>query len=62
MCLYDVPSTSQNGLSPLYAASGEGHTKVVEILLKNGADLEQNITVCDHFFVHSFQNFELPTV
>lgn len=47
MCTHDVPSTLQNGLSPLYAASGEGHTEVVDILLRSGADFEQDTTVCD---------------
>ena len=31
--------TLQDGVSPLYAASQEGHSDVVDILLKAGADL-----------------------
>lgn len=30
--------TIQNGFSPLYSASEKGHTEVVDILLKHGAD------------------------
>ena len=30
--------TVQNGTSPLYTASQEGHTEVVEMLLTTGAD------------------------
>ena len=31
----------QNGGSPLYVASQEGHTEIVNTLLKNGADPNQ---------------------
>ena len=34
----------QNGGSPLYAASQEGHTDVVDILLRKGADVNQTTT------------------
>ena len=34
----DLSSTTQNGVSPLYSASQEGHTDVVDFLLKSGAD------------------------
>ena len=30
---------SQNGISPVYAASQEGHTDVVELLVQAGADI-----------------------
>ena len=37
----------QNGVSPLYIASEEGHTDVVDILIKAGADIHQAKTeVC----------------
>ena len=36
----------QDGVSPLYAASGEGHTDVVDILIKAGADIHQATEVC----------------
>ena len=39
--------TSQDGVSPVYAASQEGHTDVVDILVKAGADINQAMTeVC----------------
>lgn len=31
----------QNGISPLYVASQEGHTDIVDLLLKAGADTHQ---------------------
>ena len=34
----------QDGLSPLYVASHEGHTDVVDILLRKGADVNQTTT------------------
>ena len=37
--------TIQDGASPLYAASQEGHTDVVDILVKAGADVNQATTV-----------------
>ena len=36
-CLFNIVLV-QNGLSPLYMASDKGHTEVVDILLKSGAD------------------------
>ena len=36
----------QDGFSPLYVASGVGHTDVVDTLLKNGADPNFSSTVC----------------
>ena len=34
----------QDGFSPLYVASGYGHTDVVDILLRKGADVNQTTT------------------
>ena len=34
----------QDGASPLYVASQEGHTDVVDILIKAGADIHQATT------------------
>ena len=34
----------QNGFSPLYFASQNGHTDVVDILLRKGADVNQTTT------------------
>ena len=43
----DMLHCLQNGVSPLYAASQEGHTDVVDILIKAGADIHQATTeVC----------------
>ena len=36
--------TVQDGASPLYAASQEGHSDVVDILLEAGADVHQATT------------------
>ena len=36
----------QDGASPLYVASWEGHTDVVDILIKAGADIHQATKVC----------------
>ena len=41
-----VSSTVQDGLSPLYVASQEGHSKIVDILLLKGADPNLTCTVC----------------
>ena len=42
-----VSFTVQDGASPLYVASHEGHTDVVDILVKAGADVNQaNTVVC----------------
>ena len=41
--------TVQDGLSALYVASQEGHTEVVDVLVKAGADVNQACTkVCEH--------------
>ena len=39
--LYLLLTHVQNGGSPLYAASQEGHTDVVDILIEAGADVHQ---------------------
>jgi len=38
----------QDGCSPLYWASANGHTEVVDILLKNGADYKLVTMVWSH--------------
>lgn len=38
-------SLSQDGASPLLAASNKGHTEIVDILLKKGANLNPDTTV-----------------
>ena len=35
----------QDGASPLFIASQEGHSEVVDVLLKNGADINQPMNV-----------------
>ena len=49
MCAHPL---SQNGLSPLYVSSQEGHTEIVEILLKSGAN--PNLTTTVYGLVYSF--------
>ena len=44
--------TVQDGFSPLYAASHEGHTEIVDLLVRAGADVNQATTkvhnyICD---------------
>lgn len=54
LAMYDVHVCSelmysfnaQNGCSPLYVASQEGHIEVVDTLLKSGANPNQATTVC----------------
>ena len=41
-----LSSTAQNGSSPLYRASQNGHTQIVELLLREGADPNLTRTVC----------------
>ena len=43
--MYTVP---QVGISPVYVASQEGHTDVVDILLRSGADVHQTTKVCHY--------------
>ena len=39
--------TVQGGFSPVYVASDKGHTDVVDVLVKAGADVNQALTkVC----------------
>ena len=47
MCHY-FSFTVQNGASPLYVASQEGHSEVVDVLVKAGAYVNQATTVCEH--------------
>ena len=52
-----LSSLLQTGASPLYTASQEGHSDVVDVLLKNGADINQanNVeTTRGYFIVLSF--------
>ena len=35
--------TIQDGFTPVYVASGNGHTGVVDILVKAGADINQAV-------------------
>ena len=46
LIMHTVP---QDGLSPLYVASQEGHTDVVDILLRSGADVHQTTKVCHYY-------------
>ena len=43
--------TVQDGISPLYAASQEGHTEIVDLLVRAGANIHQATTkvhnICD---------------
>ena len=41
-----LSSTVQDGKSSLYIASQEGHTEIVELLLKKGADPNLTRKVC----------------
>ena len=43
-CPTSYSLTVQDGLSPLYVASQEGHSDVVDILLEAGADVHQATT------------------
>ena len=43
--------TAQNGVSPLFMASQNGHAEVVNTLLKSGAD--PNMVVGTLYLVHS---------
>ena len=40
MCIV-LSLTVQGGFSPLYAASQEGHTEIVDLLVRAGADVNQ---------------------
>ena len=41
-----LSSTAQNGVSPLFIASENGHTQIVELLLWEGAEPNLTDTVC----------------
>ena len=41
----------QNGCTPLYVSSHEGHGGVVEVLLRNGANIEAATPVCRRMVV-----------
>ena len=41
-----LSSTAQDGISPLYIASQNGHTQTVELLLREGADPNLTDKVC----------------
>ena len=41
-----LSSIAQEGVSPLFMASQNGHTQVVELLLREGADPNLTRTVC----------------
>ena len=60
MCTVLFLSTVQNGISPLYAASKEGHTDVVDILLKSGAN--PNLPTLVQEVVCSFSHFHIMGV
>ena len=49
--LHIIPLT-QDGITPLYAASLKGHSDVVNILTRNGADINLASKVC---LLHSYQ-------
>lgn len=53
-CTIHVHSTFssliQDGLSPLYVAGEEGHTDVVDILLKSGVDPRYGDRVCQYTY------------
>ena len=45
-CAHHLPTNDftvyiQDGISPLYVASQEGHTDVVDLLVRAGADIHQ---------------------
>ena len=43
MCIV-LSLTVQNGFSPLYMASEYGHTEIVDLLVRAGADVNQATT------------------
>ena len=49
-----VHTVPQGGYSPLYAASQEGHTDVVDILLRSGADVHQTIINVCHYTITDY--------
>ena len=60
-CVYNlshVVINIQDGLSPLYVASREGHTDVVDMLVKAGADVNQ-ATIEVHIHVHACTKYNV---
>ena len=55
-----ISLTVQDGLSPLYVASGNGHSEVVDVLVKAGADVHQATTkVCEEMLcLYSSENIQ----
>ena len=56
----------QDGVSPLYAASQEGHTEIVDLLVRAGADINQATTkvhteVTEYFGETVFKCNQFPT-
>ena len=45
--------TVQAGVSPLYVASQNGHTDVVDLLVRAGADVHLATSEVYHFSVHA---------
>ena len=45
VCCYNLLFSTQDGLSPLYVACQNGHKLTVDILLKNGANVNLAGTV-----------------
>ena len=44
--MWVVLSTLQDGASPLYAASQEGHSDVCRLLIEQGANINSQMKVC----------------
>ena len=45
----------QTGATPLYIASQEGHSDVVNLLISHGANVDKSLEVCHFNFAVSFQ-------
>ena len=57
MYMDKVPSLNpltQDGITPVYVASGQGQSSVVNILIRNGADINLANNVCVYYipYVH----------
>ena len=46
-----VSTVSQDGTTPLFMASQNGHTKVADVLIKNGADPNLAKTVSTEYYL-----------
>ena len=55
-----LSSTLQDGFTPLYVASDKGHTSIVDVLLRNGAD--PNLAVTVSILVVCCQNYDCTTI